>query len=77
MQTRLNIDSNQIGKKWVACFDLLGFSELVKDTDLISVFYRWEVCLNEFQTTLKRFPTLGFCHFSDTFLIFASDDTMN
>jgi hypothetical protein len=77
MDNRLNIEWNRIGKKWVACFDLLGFSELVKDINLVNVFYRWEVCLNELHTTLKRYPTLGFAHFSDTFLIYAPDASKN
>ena len=74
MDDRLDIDWNRIGKKWVACFDLLGFSEYVKDNDPLYIFYRWELLHAEFRNTLKRYPKLDFVHFSDTFLIYAPDD---
>jgi hypothetical protein len=76
MNSRLDIDWSQIGKKWVACFDLLGFSEFVKGNDLFSVFYRWELCFAQFQNNLRNHPKLNYAHFSDTFLIYASDDSL-
>jgi hypothetical protein len=76
MDNRLDIDWNQAGKKWVVCFDLLGFTEFVKGNDLVSVFYRWELCFAQFRNNLRNHPQLNYAHFSDTFLIYANDDSL-
>jgi hypothetical protein len=75
MNDRLDIDWNRVGKKWVACFDILGFREFVKDNDPNNGFHRWELCYALFRDALnQRCPELGFAYFSDTFLIYAPDD---
>jgi hypothetical protein len=75
MSDRLKFDLTRTGKKWVAYFDLLGFGELVKHSNIADVFYRWEQCLNEFRSNLNQHPDLEFANFSDTFLIYAPDDS--
>src|ERR1017187_5959206 len=76
MNDRLDIDWSRVGKKWVACFDLLGFREFVKDNDPNYGFHRWELCYALFREALNRCrcPKLSFAYFSDTFLIYAPDD---
>ena len=68
-----------MGKKWLSYFDLLGFGNFVRDHSISEVFYRYEQSLTElrYQESLRkgRRVKLGFVHFSDTFLIYAPDDT--
>ena len=77
MSERLDIDWKRIRKRWLVYFDLLGFSELVKDSNLVSVFYGWELCLNDFRRNLEKHPELEFANFSDSFLIYAPDDSIS
>jgi hypothetical protein len=72
---RLFVDPTRIRRRWLVYFDLLGFSDLVKETNLVNVFYTWELCLNDFHENLKRHPELEFANFSDSFLIYAPDDS--
>jgi len=44
MNERLDIDFTRIGRKWVCYFDLLGFSELLKQS-IVNAFFHWELCL--------------------------------
>jgi hypothetical protein len=74
MNNRLDIDLAQMGKKWVACFDLLGFSQLTS-TSLINAFYQIELCLFDLKFWEERKPKLGIAWFSDTFLIYAPNDS--
>jgi len=74
MNNRLDIDLAQMGKKWVACFDLLGFSQLTSNS-LVNAFYQIELCLFDLKFWAERKPKLGFAWFSDTFLIYASNDS--
>jgi len=76
MSDRLDFDLQRMSRRWVAYFDLLGFSELVKSTDIVNVFYRWELCLKDFRQNLARHPELEFANFSDTFLIYAPDESI-
>jgi hypothetical protein len=74
MNDRLNIDLARMGKKWVACFDLLGFSKLT-NSSLVSAFYQVEQCLSELQFWSGRKRKLGCTWFSDTFLIYTANDS--
>lgn len=72
-------------KRWVACFDILGFSNLIKSSSFYSnpsiVLEVYEKALqdakNELQTlnsTLEG-TRINRLHFSDTFLFYSKDDT--
>jgi hypothetical protein len=74
MNERLDIDFTRIGRKWVCLFDLLGFSELLKQS-IVNAFYHWELCLWDLKNWSDRYPDLEYAYFSDTFLIYAADDS--
>lgn len=66
MNERLDIDFTRIGRKWVCYFDLLGFSELLKQS-IVNAFFHWELCLWDLKNWSDRFPDLEYAYFSDTF----------
>jgi hypothetical protein len=74
MNDRLDIDLARIGKKWVVCFDLLGFSKLTASS-LIGAFYQVELCVSEARQKSPFNQKLGRAWFSDTFLFYAEDDS--
>ena len=71
----LNIDWSRVGKKWVAYFDLLGFGVFVDKHPPESVFALYETCIEEFKRQEKQLPQLEYVHFSDTFLVYARNDS--
>ncbi len=71
----LNIDWSRVGKKWVAYFDLLGFGDFVSNHPPESVFALYETCIEVFKHQEKHVPELEYVHFSDTFLIYARNDS--
>ena len=62
-------------KRWVVYFDLLGFRDFVKGSHIVNTFFHWEKCFNTLLNNLHKYPGLEYAHFSDTFLIYAPDDT--
>ena len=74
MNNRLDIEPARMGEKWVCYFDLLGFSALLKES-LTTAFYQWELCLSDLRHWSDRWPDLEYAYFSDTFLIYARDDS--
>jgi hypothetical protein len=74
MNERLNIDLARIGKKWVSCFDLLGFSKLTNNS-IIHAFDRVERCLLEAKQKSLCDHKLRRAWFSDTFLFYTEDDS--
>ncbi len=75
MSNRLVFDVSNAKKRWVVYFDLLGFRDFVKDGHIVNTFFHWEKCLNTFHNNLHKYPELDYAHFSDTFLIYAPDDS--
>lgn len=74
MNERLDIDLTRIRNKWVCYFDLLGFSALLKQS-IVNAFYQWELCLWDLKNWSDKYPDLEYAYFSDTFLIYAADDS--
>jgi len=58
MNDRLNIDSARMGNKWVACFDLLGFSNLT-NRSLLHAVDQVQLCLSDLKWVSRRHPNLG------------------
>ena len=77
MSNRLVFDVSNARKRWVVYFDLLGFRDFVKDGHIVNTFFHWEKCLSTFHNNLHNYPKLEYAHFSDTFLIYAPDDSIS
>jgi hypothetical protein len=71
----INWQGNQ--DKWLAYFDILGFSALLEEQGLIGALSVYEMCVDEVQSHSKRYPKLSFAYFSDTFLIYGPDDSQS
>ena len=63
-------------KRWLVYFDILGFSDLIEGNSPFGAIDVYEKCLDEFRWHETRNTALEFVHFSDTFLIFAPDDSL-
>jgi hypothetical protein len=62
-------------KRWLAYLDILGFARLLEEQGELVAISVYEMCLEEIQSNAQRYPKLGFAYFSDTFLIYAPDDS--
>jgi hypothetical protein len=71
----LRFSKNALGVRWLSCFDLLGFKNLVHTSDLESVFFRYEKAMRALHLTAVGRPHVSLAWFSDTFLIYAPDAT--
>jgi hypothetical protein len=72
---RLHPDlAKMAGKKWVACFDLLGFSQETHNS-ILNAFCLVERCLLEAQQNSTFRRNVGCAWFSDTFLFYTSNDS--
>jgi len=70
----LDCDLSKMGKKWVSCFDLLGFSNFVRKRGTIETFTLIRWCLGE-ADFFARLNKIDFVWFSDTFIFYTLDDS--
>jgi hypothetical protein len=70
----LDYDSTKAGKKWVSCFDLLGFGNYVRENGVAEAFCRFRSCRDE-QVFYGGLNSVAFVWFSDTFIFYSLDDS--
>jgi hypothetical protein len=63
---------DNLGRKWVACFDLLGTSA---NRNPISLFDTYKWCLSEASSQAEGIENVDIAWFSDTFLFYTQDDS--
>lgn len=65
-------------KRWFAYFDLLGFSELVRTSEIHSVLPTYEKALEVIKEKAnpKKAKGIGYSWFSDTFIIFTKGNSL-
>lgn len=65
-------------KRWFAYFDLLGFSNLVRNNEIFQVLPLYEIALNalEQKANPKRRNGISYSWFSDTFIIFTKGGSL-
>ncbi|HUJ12099.1 MAG TPA: hypothetical protein VL171_18990 [Verrucomicrobiae bacterium] len=68
----LEFDPGVHGKKWVACFDWLGFKNYVRQAGVTNVFCDMRWCINELAYH-GQLLNVEFAWFSDTFLYHTHD----
>ena len=61
--------------RWLSYFDLLGTRALIESRDHFYVFTVYATAIERARKTLERQPTVSSVWFSDTFLIYTSDDS--
>jgi hypothetical protein len=59
--------------RWVAYFDLLGTTELIKTGKTHRVFSAYQTASEKLDAWKQRHPQVSQCWFSDTFLLFTED----
>jgi hypothetical protein len=74
MIMNLDINLSNVGKKWVSCFDRLGFKIYLGNHSLVDAFCDMRWCLNELEFH-GQLNGVQFAWFSDTFLLYTSDDS--
>jgi len=70
-----DFDPSKLGNKWVVYFDLLGFKQHIKKRGLIDAFGLLGWCSNELEPHAQQFENVNLASFSDTFLLYTSDDS--
>jgi len=70
-----DFDFSKLGNKWVAYFDLLGFKQHIKKCGLIDAFGLLGWCSNELEYHAQQYENVNLVSFSDTFLLYTSDDS--
>ncbi|MGD0253937.1 MAG: hypothetical protein ABSC01_14725 [Verrucomicrobiota bacterium] len=70
-----DFDPSKLANKWVAYFDLLGFKQHVKRRGLIDAFGLLGWCSDELEYHAREFKNVNLVSFSDTFLLYTSDDS--
>jgi hypothetical protein len=65
----------QTGRRWVACVDLLGFSQTVRQGDWPSIISVYEQSLEQLVDGAGHRLHVDHAWFSDTFLLYTSDDS--
>ncbi|MFP4674386.1 MAG: hypothetical protein ACLFO5_07345 [Opitutales bacterium] len=60
---------------WVACIDLLGFSDAVVRGDWATIISIYEQSLEELAESPGRSTRVNYTWFSDTFLLYTNDDS--
>ncbi len=61
--------------RWLACFDLLGTRRLIESAGYIEVFTVYERAIREAKHRAVNLPAIRFAWFSDTFLLYAENDS--
>lgn len=81
MRAYENAESWIISDCWLACFDILGFRNLMSvdkdDPKAYSVRVDYEETIENLEKSCRRYEKgcLDYCWFSDTFLMFTPDDS--
>jgi len=70
-----DFDPSKLANKWVAYFDLLGFKQHLKRRGLIDAFGLLGWCSDELEHYAQQFENVNLVSFSDTFLLYTSDDS--
>jgi len=74
-QIEIWYDSANNSHRWLGYFDLLGIRALIESRPHFYVFTVYASAIEEATKNLARQPTVSFVCFSDTFLIYTSDDS--
>ncbi len=73
----IKVDPQLFSKRWVSYLDLLGFSEIVRSKNWSYVFSYYTRAIERFVKDRGFEPEVNKTWFSDTFLIYSSDSSMN
>ncbi len=71
----VNYDPKNDALRWLGYFDLLGTSELIRTGKIFELFHAYQVVLEQLNRWEKRHANVSHAWFSDTFLVFADDDS--
>jgi len=71
----INYGPENSAVRWVAYFDLLGTSKLIKSGNIFRVFSAYQTACEKLHNWKQRHPKVSHCWFSDTFLLYTADGT--
>lgn len=76
MINRINYDPEFVLKRWVGYFDLLGIKQLNKTKNYTSIFVAISDAIEKFKERTTAWNNVGYAWFSDTFVVYSNDDTI-
>lgn len=72
----LSYEPDNCKTRWLGYFDLLGTSELIKTDKATAVFLAYQDALKELHKWRERHAKVNYAWFSDTFILFTEDDSV-
>ncbi len=76
MRKRIQYNSDYEKSRWVGFFDLLGIKSLITNKDTVSVFVSYSRAIEQVRGRREAFEDVECAWFSDSFLIYTNDDSM-
>jgi hypothetical protein len=76
MINHIHYNPELVSKRWVGYFDLLGVKQLFETKDHVSIFVAMSSAIEKFKERTKAWENIGFVWFSDTFIVYTIDDTV-
>lgn len=76
MSNTIQYNSSYENTKWVGFFDLLGIKRIIKDRDSVPVFVLLSGAIEEVKRRVDTFENVGYVWFSDSFLFYTIDDSL-
>jgi hypothetical protein len=75
MSNDIRYNSDLASKKWMGYFDLLGMKQLYRSKNHISIFVALSSAIEKFKERTTAWQNVGYAWFSDTFIVYAADDS--
>jgi len=75
MINHIHYNSDLASKRWVGYFDLLGVKQLFKTKGHISIFVALSSAIKKIKKRATAWENVGYSWFSDTFIVYAIDDS--
>ncbi len=75
MIERIHYNPDLSCKRWISYFDLLGITNLFKAKNEVSIFIALSHAIEELKKRTTAWDTVGYSWFSDTFIVYADDDS--
>jgi hypothetical protein len=76
MDNDIRYNPDLASKRWVGYFDLLGMKQLYRSRNHISIFVALSNAIEKFKDRAAAWTNVGYAWFSDTFIVYAKDDSV-
>ncbi|MFN7967149.1 MAG: hypothetical protein U0V87_15810 [Acidobacteriota bacterium] len=75
MMDMIHYDPSNLRSRWLAYFDLLGITDLLKSSRSLEVFRAYSIAVEQLHKRLERKAKVSATWFSDSFLLWSEDNS--